>query len=173
MKIHTPAFAARFATLALALPLSLVLLASVGCQSTGQSAGHANPPGLLRAVCLSKLVPSEWTCTQLGQHTFPEGAVSTIAFAGTEGDSDNVQVSGFAGVNRFFGPLKQTDGALVFGPLVTTRMGGSPERMELEPAYLEMLLKVEAAWIDGNTLRPVDGIKDDSAVLATFRRPTR
>lgn len=165
MKLHTPAFAAHFATLALALPLALVALAGAGCQSTGQSEGHANPPAML-AVCLSKLVPSEWTCTQLGQHAFPEGAVPTIAFAGTEGDSDNVQVSGRAGVNRYFGPVKQTDGALAFGPLAATRMGGSPERMELERAYLDMLAKVDAAWIDGDTLRLVD----DGVVLATFTR---
>jgi heat shock protein HslJ len=168
MKLHTPAFAARFATLALALPLSLVALTGVGCQSTERSADHANPPAML-AVCLSKLVPSEWTCTQLGQHAFPEDAVPTLSFAGTEGDSDSVQVSGRAGINRYFGPVKQTEGALAFGPLATTRMGGSPERMELERAYLDMLAKADAAWIDGDTLRLVD----DGVVLATFARSER
>jgi heat shock protein HslJ len=164
MTLHTPAFAAQFVTLALALPLSLVALASVGCQSTGHGVSDASQPNAI-GVCLSKLVPSEWTCTQLAQHAFPEGVVPTLTFAAAAGGADDVRVSGFAGVNRYFGPVKQ-DGSLVFGPLVATRMGGPADRMDLERAYLDMLAKIDIAWMDGDTLRLVD----DGVVLATFVR---
>jgi len=168
MKFHTPTFAAHFVTLALALPLALVALASSGCQSTSHGTNDVLHPYEM-GLCLSKLVPSEWTCTQLAQHAFPEGVVLTIAFAGAEGDSDNVQVSGRAGVNRYFGPVKQTDGALAFGPLAATRMGGPADRMELEHAYLDMLAKVNVAALRGDTLCLVD----DRVVLATFARATK
>ena len=70
---------------------------------------------------------------------------------------DGNRISGSAGVNRYSGKA-ETDGknGLVVGPLITTRMGGPPEAMERESAYLEKLQAVTRWKTDGSELTLTD-----------------
>ncbi len=69
--------------------------------------------------------------------------------------SDEGKVSGFAGINRFFGGLAKEDAAkekTLFGPLAMTKKGGPPELSKLEFAYTSALAEVNKFTIDKDTL---------------------
>ena len=70
----------------------------------------------------------------------------------------NNAVSGFSGVNRFSGTCTTATGQLKFGPLVSTKMGGSPELMKTEQAYFAALASVRNFSLEGGLLR----LKNDS-----------
>ena len=72
--------------------------------------------------------------------------------------------SGFAGVNRWSGTCTSNGASLAFGPLISTRMGGPPERMELERKYLQSMATVTQWSIADGKLRLSDG----SMVVAEF-----
>lgn len=55
---------------------------------------------------------------------------------------DEGKVSGKAPVNRYFGSASMSDATLVFGPLATTQMAGTPEAMQAETDYLKVLPEV-------------------------------
>lgn len=54
-------------------------------------------------------------------------------------DAEKKRAFGFAGVNRFFGGYERTGEKLKFGALANTRMGGPPEQMAVERAFLKAL----------------------------------
>jgi len=54
-------------------------------------------------------------------------------------DGEKKRAVGFAGVNRFFGGYERTGEKLKFGALASTRMGGPPEQMAAERAFLKVL----------------------------------
>ena len=70
----------------------------------------------------------------------------------------NNAVSGFGGVNRFSGTCATATGQLKFGPLVSTKMAGSPELMKTEQAYFAALASVRNFSLEGGLLR----LKNDS-----------
>ena len=72
----------------------------------------------------------------------------------------NNAVSGFGGVNRFSGTCTTATGQLKFGPLVSTKMAGSPELMKTEQAYLAALASVRNFSLEGGLLR----LKNDSGI---------
>jgi heat shock protein HslJ len=61
-------------------------------------------------------------------------------------------VSGSTGVNRFRGTYELAESLLEIGPLVTTRMAGSPEAMEVERHFLSVLGEPLAVRWDYSTL---------------------
>src|SRR5450631_2426735 len=61
-------------------------------------------------------------------------------------------VSGSTGVNRFRGTYELAEALLEIGPLVTTRMAGSPEAMEVEQHFLSVLGEPLAVRWDYSTL---------------------
>jgi len=61
-------------------------------------------------------------------------------------------VSGSTGVNRFRGTYELAESLLEIGPLVTTRMAGSPEAMEVEQLFLSVLGEPLAVRWDYSTL---------------------
>jgi heat shock protein HslJ len=61
-------------------------------------------------------------------------------------------VSGSTGVNRFRGTYELAEGFLELGPLVTTRMTGTPEAMEVERLFLAVLAEPLAVRWDYATL---------------------
>jgi heat shock protein HslJ len=61
-------------------------------------------------------------------------------------------VSGSTGVNRFRGTYELTEGFLELGPLVTTRVTGTPEAMEVEAHFLAVLAEPLAVRWDYATL---------------------
>lgn len=82
------------------------------------------------------------------------GPVQTLIF-----DPSN-RVSGFAGVNRFSGRAVltgKTFGSVEFSPLVSTKVGGSPEANQSEMRFFEMLaaarfwrLTVDGLYLSSN-----------------------
>jgi heat shock protein HslJ len=64
--------------------------------------------------------------------------------------SEEGKVSGFAGINRFFGGLAKEK--TLFGPLGMTRKGGPPELSKLEFAYTSALAEVNKFTIEKDTL---------------------
>ena len=68
--------------------------------------------------------------------------------------ADGGGVSGKAGVNQYSGSLGIAgDGHLTWsGQFITTRMAGSPEAMEAEARYLQILPKMERATVAGGRL---------------------
>lgn len=77
------------------------------------------------------------------------------------------EVSGFSGCNRFFGSYSYVGGALIFGPLVTTRMACPPDQMETERKVLNLLEATKAADATHTALTLKDGT---GATLATLNR---
>ena len=70
----------------------------------------------------------------------------------------NNAVSGFGGVNRCSGTCTTSTGQWKFGPLVSTKMAGSPELMKTEQAYFAALASVRNFSLEGGLLR----LKNDS-----------
>lgn len=79
-------------------------------------------------------------------------------------DLEKKRVSGFSGVNRYFGGYEKDGEKLKLGPLASTRMGGPPEAMAAEAAFL-------AALGSANRWSITDGIlelRHDGDVAARF-----
>ena len=79
-------------------------------------------------------------------------------------DAEKKRVTGFAGINRFFGGYKLDGDKLSFGMMGSTRMAGPPEAMEAETAFLKMLGEVNGWKIIDNTLQ----LLHDDKVIAQF-----
>lgn len=72
-------------------------------------------------------------------------------------EDGRAQLSGMAGVNRFFGdyvfsPGEGAIGGLTIGQLGSTRMAGPPEMMEFEAALLETLKTARTVRREGDGL---------------------
>ena len=68
------------------------------------------------------------------------------------------QLFGNAAVNSFASDYETSDdGELSFGQIITTRMAGPAEMMELEAKIIELLSKVEAYEVSGKNLTLKDG----------------
>jgi len=65
-------------------------------------------------------------------------------------------VSGSAGVNTFSGTARLDGERLTIGPLRTTRMGGSPEAMDAEAAFLRAVEDAVAVRLEGDELELLD-----------------
>lgn len=112
--------------------LSLVSVAFLvffapGCKDTDPKMNPSDKP--LEGVT--------WKLWELsGNEISPAGEADpvTITF-----DPATGQVSGFSGVNRFHGSYTIDDSVISFGPVISTRMAGAPELMELESAFLKFV----------------------------------
>lgn len=76
-------------------------------------------------------------------------------------------VSGFAGVNEVSGQARLDGDRLHLGPLRTTRMAGSPERMDEEREFLAALERVAVVQLDGEVLHLTD---PDGQIEVILRR---
>lgn len=75
-------------------------------------------------------------------------------------------VEGYGGVNQMGGTFNQTDTALSFGPLRSTRRGGSPAAMQLEIRFGQVLETVDRFDLEQDQLLLFSG----NEVVAKFRR---
>lgn len=73
----------------------------------------------------------------------------------------NNAVSGFSGVNQFSSTCTTSTRQLKFGPLMSTKMAGSPELMKTEQAYFAALASVRTFSLQGGLLR----LKNDSGTI--------
>lgn len=108
-----------------------------------------------------------WALQALGGEPATAGADDkplTIEF-----EADSMRAAGFSGCNRYTGGyshegVAQHGSPLQLGPMAGTMMACA-QGGELEQAYLQMLAKVTAFRLEGDTLSLLAG----SAVLATFQ----
>ena len=120
-----------------------VTLFVLGCASGGPR-GAGEPPPV-------RMIGSNWSLVSLGGELPVRESQITLAF-GADG-----QASGHAGVNRYFGPFTIANpnrgaGTIGFGELGSTRMAGTPELMDQEREYLDMLRAVTAYRAGGGLL---------------------
>jgi heat shock protein HslJ len=76
------------------------------------------------------------------------------------------KLSIFGGVNRMSGSYALIDnGSVTLGQLVSTKMAGPPELMELENNFSRTMASVNGFHVDGNELQLLSG----DSVVAEFR----
>jgi heat shock protein HslJ len=99
-----------------------------------------------------------WVLASLG----PAAPTGTITL-----DITGSSVSGNAGINTYHGTvtIDPAAGTLTFGPLVSTRMGGSEDRMQQESAYLAALENAAGYRLENGSLIITD---EKGQTLLTF-----
>jgi heat shock protein HslJ len=99
-------------------------------------------PGRAEAPSDASLERTEWTLKELNgkpARLSSEGrGAATLSF-----DAEKKRVSGFSGVNRFFGGYKLEGETLTFDALAGTMMAGPQEEMDAERAFLAALAGVD------------------------------
>ena len=122
------------------LAAALIGLASLstlgGCQSGGNAAGGASD----MTNAIEKLA-GDWVLKQIEgtdvASLLPAGAKAPSLNFGSDG-----RVSGFGGVNRLAGGLDLgalTKGDFKLGQMISTKMAGPPESMQLEDRFTRLL----------------------------------
>lgn len=132
----------------------MALLAMLaGCAGPGAGGGSADGggPGTLAGT---------WQLETIGETGLHGGINAPTLIITADGN-----VSGFAGVNRVAG-VKASEGPQLFGPLATTRMGGSGPAMELETRLLSVLQQADGYRVAGDTLV----LQVEGEPAAQFRR---
>ena len=81
-------------------------------------------------------------------------------------EAKETRASGLAGVNRFGGTYTVQGDTLRFGPLMATKMAGTPEQNELERRYLDALAETTRWRLANDILELMAGER----VLARFVR---
>jgi len=82
---------------------------------------------------VSEIVDTRWRPTHIGEMRLQPGSQMVLEF-----DSEQ-SIVGHAGCNRFFGEYKLIDGALVIGPLGSTRMACPEPENSFELSFLGAL----------------------------------
>jgi heat shock protein HslJ len=127
--------------------LAVALMA--GCKTS------ANAPA-------APLEGTEWTLIELNGQ--PLTTVQNLLVPTLKLDAATKRASGTSGINRFGGSYGLTGANLKFGTLVGTRMGGPPEAMSRESAFLETMRQVSSWRITGKTLE----LKNGDTILLKF-----
>lgn len=126
---------------------------ATGCSATPNPSNDSSP--VVNAheppAITPPLIGTNWRCNRIGSRLLADEAAPTLLVA-TDGNA-----SGFAGVNRWFGPCKQDGPTLKFGMVAMTRMAGPPERMELERTYADALRTVTSWCVMNGRLQLLDG----------------
>ena len=139
------------------LAAAVAMVPIAGCASPAPASGAPAAP-----AAPVVLEGTEWHCTAIDGKKVESAAerAPSITF------DPNGRVHGYAGVNRFFGECAHQGNTVKFDKLGSTRMGGPPERMMLEDAYLKALGRADACAGDAHALRLSAG----GAVILEFTR---
>jgi heat shock protein HslJ len=101
----------------------------------------------------------EWTLVSLNDQPVANDNPPTMKF-------ERGKLSIFGGINRLSGSYALIDnGSVVLGQLVSTRMAGPPELMELERSFSKTMASVNGFHVEGNQLQLLSG----GSVVAEFR----
>lgn len=101
-----------------------------------------------------------WRCLSIGGVAITDERPPTLEFA-----AEN-RVSGFAGVNRYFGTFLRSGRTLAITSVGSTKMASTPERMDKETAFLQALSQVNSCSGTEHTLL----LKSGNKVLLDFSR---
>ncbi len=118
-------------------------------------------PGSARAVPLEQ---THWKLVEIKGASVSPGAGRRgphIAF-----DPEKKRVTGYGGVNNFFGGYEMSGEALRMPRLASTRRAGPPELMELESTFLTALAATASYRITGDKLELLDS---SGRALARFQ----
>lgn len=94
----------------------------------------------------------------------PGRTTPTVTFE-TPNDKGEGKVTGFGGVNRFFGNYTVSSGTIAIGALGATRMAGPTELMTLEKVLIGVIQKAQGWEVEKETL-----VLTGTAGSATFAR---
>ncbi len=100
----------------------------------------------------------EWTLVALGDQKIDVAQPPTMKFAGGK-------LAIFGGVNRLSGSYALVRDTVTMGELVSTRMAGPPELMNLENEFAKVLRSVDGFHVHGDELE----LLSHGSVVATFR----
>jgi predicted amidohydrolase YtcJ/heat shock protein HslJ len=101
----------------------------------------------------------EWTLVSLDGKPVAAGKPPTMKF-------ERGKLAMFGGVNRMSGSYALIDnGSVTLGQLVSTKMAGPPDLMELERNFAETMASVNGFHVSGNKLQ----LLSDGRVVAEFR----
>ena len=146
----------QFAMAALAVAMLPGCRPGSGC---GEIAAEPAPAEALRQSedpsCRGDRLSGAWKMEQT-----PDGIDANLVFLSGGG------LGGFTGVNSFFGTFSTADGMLTMTVTGMTRAAGSPQAMEFELNFLEILATVNGFAADGEELL----LLNDGAMLAAFQR---
>lgn len=120
------------------LALLAASLAVVSCSSVPTSMGEADAITMAPKAAWEYLSDREWVLFQMKgtvvARDIDDREAPTLSFAGqTSG-----RISGFSGVNRYFGTYELGDGTMTLKITGLTKMAGSPEAMTLEWSFVEL-----------------------------------
>lgn len=136
------------------LYIAAMVLSLVSC--VGMESGPAS-----RGVTLEK---TRWRLVAVEYVAVPTGAGRREAHISL--DPEKKRVTGFGGVNGFFGSYDLSGEALRMPRLASTRRAGPPQLMELESAFLKALAATESYRITADELELLDS---SGRVLARFQ----
>jgi heat shock protein HslJ len=91
-----------------------------------------------------------WTIVELAGDPVPSGDLE-VTFL------DDGTLNGSTGVNRLRGQYVLADETLTVGPVITTRMGGPPEKMAREAALLALLSTPQSVLVSEEEIQLDDG----------------
>ena len=98
-------------------------------------------------LSVNLLAATDWMLVAMDGEPVPEGAMPPTALI------QYGKIAGFAGCNRYTGPLAETDpGTLQVGALVATRKACAPPATQLEQQFLERLGKVDRYTLQAGQL---------------------
>ena len=141
------------------LAAALLLAASAGC-------GHSKPPPPPQPPpAAGSLEGTSWITEELdGLPVAPQGRPTLAIEVGH-------RAAGFAGCNRWFGPIALDGPQVSFGQLASTMMACDPAAMELEHRFLAVLGATRRAELDGGRLVLSDADGRARARLAPAPKP--
>jgi predicted amidohydrolase YtcJ/heat shock protein HslJ len=99
----------------------------------------------------------EWTLVSLNGKDVTAMQAPTMKFAGG-------RLSIFGGINRLSGSYALVHDKVTMGEIVSTKMAGPPELMELESEFAKTLKDVDSFHVHGDKLELLSG----SSIVATF-----
>jgi len=141
------------------------LLAAIVCVVAGM-AGCASAGAAPREVNPSAVGGIAWMLVELGGEPVDGSMVDRAPFVQFE--DGGRRLSGSGGVNRIGGPAQVgPTGVVELGPMVATRMAGSPESMDLERRFLRALERTRRLVLTGDALELFGG---EGQVLARLER---
>ena len=118
----------RFAVISFVFLASFAVFVLPACDSQPKSAHQP----------IASLAGQTWTCITLNGAAITATRPPTITFDGAG------RVNGFSGVNRFGGSVESAEaGELHFGQMMSTKMAGPPEQMNLESSFLGALARAD------------------------------
>lgn len=144
MEVMRPAFSAKLSFLALVSIVSATFILS-GCSST-PSPDNRGSRHTLTSQGNSSWILASWTSVDGKKNAIPDKQPPSLQI-GYQG-----QVSGNAGINRYFGTVTVNNDILNWTALASTRMGGSDEAQASETRFMSDLNATQHVTLSGGQL---------------------